>query len=329
MRGYCLLSTKKDVTYFGEGRDAYETLFKGIQYRMNTTKLIQSGLLEFFSAEEAKQIIKASELPAGTVTRLCGKSMWIPISRLKYLPFFTLALGAFLLLSIPMAAKSVSVFGFEVPASFSSFPLMFIFTDAINELFGYKMAKRCIRYLALILVIAAMLVQESLFLKPGDTISATLFSDASSDEIIRGFDAIYTGLPQTLLIHAGCLLTADTFNAYLFAKLKEYMYGQKLWFRSLCSSCFSCVSFTLVFSIIYWLCCWGRSEPMSISHIISCLVKDSFHFIAALPLIYGIRKHIHGQEARAIVKMGFAESMDDDALRAAEKKDYFQGWQSD
>lgn len=30
MRGYCLLSTKEDVTYYGDGPDAYETLFKEI-----------------------------------------------------------------------------------------------------------------------------------------------------------------------------------------------------------------------------------------------------------------------------------------------------------
>ncbi len=325
MRGYCLLSTKKDVTYFGEGSDAYETLFKGIQYRMNTTELIQSGLLGFFSPEEAKQIIKASELPVGNVTRLDGRSMWVPISRLKYLPLLTLALGAFLLLSIPMAAKSVSVFGFEMPADKPIFPLLFILTDMINELFGYQITKRYIRYLALILVIAAMLVQLSLFLEPGDTISATLLSDTSSDEIIRGFDAIYTDLPPTLIVCAGSLLVGDTFNAYLFAQLKEFMYGKKLWLRSLCSSCFACVSFTLTFFIIYQLCRWEWPGPesMSISHVITCIITNLPHFILALPIFYYVRNCIYKQEKKMLANMGNAELLEDKEIRDAERQEYW------
>ncbi len=325
MRGYCLLSTKKDVTYFGEGSDAYETLFKGIQYRMNTTELIQSGLLEFFSPEEAKQIIKASELPAGTVTRLDGKSIWVPISRLKYLPLFALALGAVAMTASPMGTKTVVFFGGEITAGRVVLPLIFILTDAINELFGYQITKRCIRYLSAVLVVMAAFIQLALSLDAGDTISTTLFSDATSDDIIRGFEAIYRGLPQTLLIGAGTLLIADTFNAYLFAQLKSWMQGRQLWVRSLCSNCFASMSYTLVFGIFYQLCRWELPGPgtTSLKFLLSSMVSNLLYFIAALPLLYYIRDYIYGQEVKIIASMGHADLLDDRAIRKRERKGYW------
>lgn len=298
----------------------------GIDLSYSCDQIIQMGLIENFSPQDAKKISNLARLNGLQTARLGGKSMWVPMSRLKYLPFFVLVIGMALAFAIPMATKRISVFGFEVSASLMIFPWVYIFTDCTNELFGYQMTKRCIRYIAFILIVIAVLIQISLLFKEGDTISATLFSDASSDDIIRGFDAIYTGLPQTILIYAFGLLAADTFNAYLFTQLKEYMHGKKLWLRSLCSSCFASIGYIISFGIAYHLCRWEWPSPhtgMSFSLIIYSLIGNLVYFIIALPLLYIIRNYIHGQEAKTLAEMGNADFLDDETLRAAERKGYW------
>ncbi len=303
----------------GDGRAVYTVARYNQRVISSCDQILQYGLIEFFSPRDARRIANSTRFSGLPVVNINGQSMWVPVSRLKYLPFFALALAAFLAFSAPMYSKSVSVFGFEITAGQVIFPLLFIFTDLINELFGYQITKRCIRYLAFILIIVAILIQISLSLPSGQIESAAVFSDASSDDITRSFDAIYTGLPQKLFISAGCLLVADNLNAYLFVRLKEFMYGKKLWLRSLCSSCFASITYTLVFETFFCLSRWQWPQIL-----VPCLMVFKLpYFIAALPLLYGIRNYIYKQEKKMLANMGNAELLEDKEIRDAERQEYW------
>ncbi len=296
MRYFTLLSIQDKTIHF------YDYSGTGTVFHSQADQLIRTGLIEFFHFDDVKQIITVSEIPGNLLTRLTGTSLYVPVSRMFYLPFFVAAMAISLAFAIPMHTKSVEIFGYEFSAGLLIFPLVYIFTDLTNELFGYKMTKRSIRYIAFLLVIMAVLIQISLLFTEGHTVSKSLFSDATSDDIIRGFSAIYTGLPLKLLIHAVSLLAADTFNAFMFSQMKNYLSGQHLWLRSFCSSYFASTGYTLTFFITYQLCCWQWPSPdtMSFSFVIACSIQLIPYFLAATPLIYGIRHYIYYQEEKLL-----------------------------
>ncbi len=306
-----------------EGRVAYTVKNSDQAIISSSDSILQCGLIEFFCPEDARKIAETTRFSGLPVANLSGQSMWVPVSRLKYLPLFALALAAFAMAAYPMFTKRVSLFGGTIVAGQVIFPLVFILTDLINELFGYQITKRCIRYLAFLLIIIAVLMQITLSLDVGDAISGTVFSDATSDEIIRGFEAIYRGLPQTLLIGAGTLLIADTFNAYLFAQLKNWMQGRQLWVRSLCSNCFASITYALVFFTLAHLYRLQWPELIKFSHLMDAMVFRLPYFAAALPLLYYIRDYIYGQEVKIIASMGHADLLDDRAIRKRERKGYW------
>ncbi len=305
------------------GRVAYTVTSCNQVVISSSDRILQYGLIDFFCPQDARKIAETTRFSGLPVANLSGRSMWVPVSRLKYLPFLALALGIFAMVSYPMSIKSVCLFGGKIPAGQVIFPLVFILTDLINELFGYQIAKRCIRYLAFLLSITAVLVKIAVSLDIGDAISFSLLSDATHDEIVRSFDIFYANFPQFLLMNAGSLLIADTFNAYLFARLKHWMQGRQLWVRSLCSNCFASITNSLIFANLIQLYNSQWLGPIKLSSLMATMVFKLPYFIAALPLLYGIRNYIYNQEAKTLADMGDADLLDDHAIRAAERKDYW------
>ncbi len=295
MRRYCLISTKKEVTYFGDGPDALETLFKGTQYEMDTNELIRSGLLEFFSPKEAKKIIIASQLPNTTLIRLSNTSMWIPISRLKYLPFLAVMLIGSLAFSNPISIRSTIIGPFTVPTSSFIFPISFVFTDIINELFGYQTTKLVIRYISTTLFILAFPMLISIYLP--DAVSHPGFiGTRTSDSINTSFKVMYADMPERMIIIGISLLIADTCNAYLFTQIKNLLQGKKLWLRSLISNMSGITIYSLVFTTIF---CWDQLLILdTYSQLFTKLGFRTIYFIVALPIIYIICYYIRSQETK-------------------------------
>ena len=62
------------------------------------SKLVRNGLIEFFSPQDAQQIVGDANIKGGRVmARLSGSSLWVPESRMQYLPFFILMFGMLLI----------------------------------------------------------------------------------------------------------------------------------------------------------------------------------------------------------------------------------------
>lgn len=299
MKNYKLVKIKDGCATFDNNRAA-----RPCRITEPCTKLVRNGLIEFFSYEDAQKIVESASIKGGTVmSRLSGSSLWVPESRMKYLPFFLLMFGMLLMAAYPIAAKETMIGPFRVSAMHFLFPLAFVFTDLTNEIFGYEMAKRVIRTVALILVIISALMQLALFTDFNPEMPGIpIFSSASPSEIATSFNVVYAGVPTYLLIDALCLLTADMLNAYVFARMRAYLMGRALWLRSLISNVFSQVIYTFVFASIvhvYSTMYLHKSTFFSIEGLISStLAFKTLYFIAALPLMYAIRHYIISQEKK-------------------------------
>ncbi len=274
----------------------------GIILHAQADQLIRTGLIESFNLEDAKQIVTASEIPDSLLTRLTGTSFYLPVSRLQFLPFLILMFGISLAVSYPIRANGIVIGSINLSAMHIIFPLSFIFTDLINELFGYQTAKRVVLHTALIWVLMAVLLSIVLYLPIGYGIPH--FTNASQSEIDSGFNAMYTGLPQQFLIHALCLLVAGTFNACFFSQMKSFLTGKQLWLRSLLSNIFSQVAYIMIFSIAlqayYTVVNPEKAGAFLLKNCFSALEFKLAYFVVAIPLIYGIRAYILNQEEKSL-----------------------------
>ncbi len=289
MEGFSLIKISRGCTTYRNS--------KGQIFTEGSARLVGMGLIEFFSIEDAQKIVQSSGLQSGAIfSRLSGSSLWVPISRMNYLPFFVVMFAMALAFSLPMDIRNVVIGPFKEESGILIFPLSFIFTDLVNELFGYQFAKRMIRYTAMILVVLAGLIQMTVHLD--STISRNIFSGTfSSDEIVSSFMVIYSDLPKVMLVVALAILIADTFNAYTFTRIKSLMHGKRLWLRSLLSTLFGQIAFTLTWmAVIYtedllmlktW---WVLAHSMGFKLI---------YTILTLPLVYITRSLILHKERQS------------------------------
>ncbi len=276
-------------------------LQNGMSLQLKTKEILKSGLIEFFSARDAQKIIDGLKSEPGKEwRRLDGTLMWVPASRLNYLPLMTTALAMALITAYMVSVKTISIGIFSVSAMHIFFPLGFIFTDLINELFGYQTAKRTIKAIVLILIIVAVGLQIVLSL---DCVNITIpspftFTTTTTTKRCSDFNYLYTNLPRNLLIHAIDLLIADTFNAYIFAQIRVFLHGKKLWLRSLLSNFFSNISYTIFFDTVnlFGHRSYSASSNLYFHHIFNTLTFKTIYFVTAIPFVYAVVRYIYRRE---------------------------------
>ncbi len=269
----------------------------GVVFHVQADRLIRTGLIEFFDPKDAKQIVTVSEIPGSLLTRLAGTSLYVPITRFNYLSILVITFTMAMTFAFPLGLRNVMIGPFKEPAGILLFPLSFIFIDIVNELFGYNIAKRMIRAASIIMAILAIPVQIVLWLKNADS-TAVFSSTASSDEIHNSFMVMYSEMPKMMLMISLSMVIADTFNAYLFSLMKSYMCGKALFFRSFISNLFGQIAYTTT-----WIVIIHFNKLFIMETWFSLFRNLSFkivYFIAAIPLIYGIRRYIYHQEEKLL-----------------------------
>ncbi len=273
---------------------------RGIKIKIPIDVMIQKGLIEFFSVTDAKKIVDASGTRGSLLTRLNGSSLWVPDTRIKYLSLFAIILTLIWTFSIPMAIKKSTLYYFRGSACFIFFPLSFILTDVINELYGYQATKRVIRYLAASLIMLAPIIQCALYLNDAPDSKHFFASDITSDEINQSFKVIFSDVPKMMLWDAFSLLIADTLNAYLFSLIRVFLTGKGLWLRSLISNLIAQFIFTLCWVLVYRA--HTLTETQTWLRLVKAMEFKFFYFTLALPLIYSIRIYFQHQEEKTLVK---------------------------
>ncbi len=240
--------------------------------------LVRNGMIEFFSAEDAKKIVDSSGLQDGALmTRMSGSSLWVPHTRMSILPFFVLVFGMALAFSVPIAPKHIYVGSFIEQGGAFIFPLSFIFTDLVNELYGYQMARWMIRFAAFMFLIFGVIIDFS-FIFPS--------APYLSKDIVDSYNTVFFNIPKLLYIGAVGLIVADTLNAYLFSIMKLWLNGSALWLRSVLSTMFGQFVFTttcisiLYFNKLFLIKTW--------QFVLTNVAFKVIFAICALPIMYSI-----------------------------------------
>lgn len=197
---------------------------QGVSLTENADTLIDNKLTNFFSYFDRRKIRNAAT--SNSMTPYDGNVLAI-----LYGLFFS-----FLLLAIPMSPQFVPILGTYQPAGILLFPLTFIMIDTINEVFGYRFARRLCITAAFVMVIASA----------GTAITANYLG-------LKGaYLEVFGKLPKLYLINAACILVADQLNNKVFSLLKVQLTGAHLWLRCLVSTVVGQVMYTVIWITLFF-----------------------------------------------------------------------------
>lgn len=145
-----------------------------------------------------------------------------------------------LVMSNLFGGKIISVLGFTVAGAIITYPLTFLSTDIIGEIWGKQEANDCVKIGIIVQLIFLALGYLSLAIPPQE---ASEFLQQSLTVVLN------QGLRMTLA-SLGAFSVSQFLDVFLFHKLKESCNGKKKWLRNNLSTMTSQLVDTLIFITI-------------------------------------------------------------------------------
>ncbi len=143
----------------------------------------------------------------------------------KYLGLITTLYIAFQLISDVTAGKIVQLGMFTVSATVLYFPITYIFSDILTEVYGYAKARSVVWQALLASVIAGVIYQLVVWLPPATGFDA---NDA--------YTRVLGSVPRILIGGWIAVWAGGILNDYVLAKMKIWTKGKHLWFRTIAST---------------------------------------------------------------------------------------------
>ena len=166
-------------------------------------------------------------------------------------------------------------FNFEVSVGLIPYPLTFLVTDLISEIYGKKKANQVV----IVGLISTILVMGVVFI--GDIANATEWSPVSNQEFSKVFGLTGVAVAASMLAY----LLAQFIDIRIYHFWKKLTQGKHLWLRNNCSTIFS--QFIDTATVLLLLCSFGAINWQ----MFGILLLNGFLFkvLAALldtPLLY-------------------------------------------
>ncbi len=146
-------------------------------------------------------------------------------SAFKLLTLFLILNITFQLISDVTAGKLVMIFGYGVSVTVLYFPVVYIISDVVTEVYGYARARKILWYTLLASVIAGIMYQVAVAVPP-----ASFFTNQEAYATVFGI------VPRVLVGGWVAVFFGDIANNYALAKLKILMKGKLLWVRTIAST---------------------------------------------------------------------------------------------
>lgn len=210
--------------------------------------------------------------------------MKISASKRFMIVYPAIMFGILLMLSNVTAAKIFQWRFFVVPVAVFVYPFTFAMTDVISEIWGRKAASRVVKAGFIGQLIALLLIQLMLRLKP-----------APFCKIDPEFHVIFGSSSRIIIASLLAYVISQTHDVYAFHFWKSMTRGRKLWLRNNASTIVSQLLDTAIFITFAF---WGLVPEKVILQMIGS--QYLFKVIIALldtPFVYLLVKAISGQWA--------------------------------
>ncbi len=206
------------------------------------------------------------------------------IGTTKFITLFSLNLPDWLLPLVPELVRDSETYTMTIPAGLLAFPVTFLATDMICELFGRKKAQLVV-WIGLFMNLFMLTVMTAAYYMP-DTEGVSGGSEL--------FDGVYGFMVGNTIGSMIAYITAQTIDVRLFHFWKNLTQGRHLWLRNNGSTMVSqFVDSAAITSILFFTGNLGDNVTTIGALVILILNAYTFKFIAALidtPICYGVIK---------------------------------------
>jgi queuosine precursor transporter len=146
-------------------------------------------------------------------------------------------IGVATVLANIQVTKSVTLFGFEATMGNIMYGTIFLATDALNEVYSNKAAKRAVWLGFFILIAATVIMQIALVFEPN-----------AYDFGQNALETIFGFFPRLVLASLTAFLVSQFFDVYIFQKIRAKLPSDKhLWIRNNGSTILSQLIDTAIF----------------------------------------------------------------------------------
>jgi len=179
-----------------------------------------------------------------------------------------------------LGTKITTLFGVSVSVAIFAYPLTFLVTDIIEEVYGRQIARRFILLGIVTLLLMLLLV-----------LIATALPAAERYTSNEAYRTIFGQSTRMILASLVAFLLAQLHDVWAFAFLKVKTHGKALWLRNTLSTSISQLIDTVVFMFIAF---YQVSDKFDVAFVISLIIpywlfKVAFAIIDT-PLVYaGVR----------------------------------------
>lgn len=170
-----------------------------------------------------------------------------------------------------LASKVVTIWGFVLPAAVVAYPLTFLMTDVIGEIWGREEANRTVRNGFICQAISALLIMLAILLPVAP------FADNQAE-----FQAILGQSFRVVFASMVGYLVAQCNDVFIFHKLKEKSNGKHKWLRNNVSTMLSQMIDTAIFITIAFI----GTVPNILTMILSQYVVKAAYALLDTPFFY-------------------------------------------
>lgn len=179
-----------------------------------------------------------------------------------------------------VSAKIVSFWGLVIPAAIVAYPLTFLITDVISEIWGKEMANRAVKIGFICQLISLVLISLSILLPVAP------FADNQAQ-----FVGIMKSSFRVVAASLVAYLVSQSWDVWLFHKLKEKCNGKHKWLRNNASTLTSQMIDTAIFITIAF---WGVVPNIWVMILSQYLIKAVYALLDTIPF-YLLTKNIDKQ----------------------------------
>jgi uncharacterized integral membrane protein (TIGR00697 family) len=179
-----------------------------------------------------------------------------------------------------VSAKIVSFWGLVIPAAIVAYPLTFLITDVIGEIWGKGMANRVVKIGFICQLISLVLIGLSMLLPVAP------FADNQAQ-----FVGIMKSSFRVVAASLVAYLVSQSWDVWLFHKLKEKCNGKHKWLRNNASTLTSQMIDTAIFITIAF---WGVVPNIWVMILSQYLIKAVYALLDTIPF-YLLTKNIDKQ----------------------------------
>ena len=163
------------------------------------------------------------------------------------------AIATAIILANLQGPKLTVIFGVETTLGVIFYSSIFFATDVLSENYGRREASRAVMMGFVVSIIVLVMLSLGLLYQPSDRIAGADFPR----EIHEAFETILNFTPRFVFGSLLAYLISQSFDVWIFHKIREITGEKHLWLRNNLSTMSSQIVDTVLYSLVVW---WGTVD---------------------------------------------------------------------